>query len=310
VKPFVERLEAAVEEKGSCLVVGLDPVLERLPESVHAAIGGYAPRNLEAHRIHPGRAAAALALFCQETIDAVAPYAAAVKPNTAFFEVYGAAGWDALQEVCRAAKRHGLQVILDAKRGDLASTAEAYAQGLLGDGLDTVGPHVDALTVNPFLGEDGIRPFLEAARSGGKGLFVLVRTSNPSAADFQELLIDGKALYVRIAEAVARWGRDDIAGNGLSAVGAVVGATAPEQAEKVRAAIPRAFFLVPGYGAQGAGAEDIRPHFLAGGRGAVVNASRSVIYAYEKDRGDAWTEAVAKAAERARAELEAVRRSR
>jgi orotidine-5'-phosphate decarboxylase len=211
--------------------------------------------------------------------------------------------------VCREARRQGLLVILDAKRGDLESTAIAYAEALLGDTPDTAGPEVDAVTVNPYLGGDGIQPFVAAARARGKGVFVLVRTSNPSAAEFQELEAGGRPLYLHVASAVARWGAEDIGASGMSLVGAVVGATAPEQAARVREILPRAFFLVPGYGAQGGGAGSVRPHFLPGGRGVIVNASRSIIFAHEKEPALPWTEAVRRAAEAARGELEAVRRA-
>lgn len=306
-KPFADRLEGAIDAKRSCLIVGLDPVLDRLPAEVHAAVGGYTAMDGAPGEIHTARAAAALSLFCLEVTRAVAPCAVAVKPNAAFFERYGSSGWDGLREVCREARKLGLLVILDAKRGDLSSTATAYAEALLGDQTDTVGPWVDALTVNPYFGEDGVEPFLEAAHSRNKGLFVLVRTSNPSASEFQELESDGKPLYLHVAGAVARWGATTVSPSGWSTIGAVVGATAPEQAARVRAALPRSFFLVPGFGAQGAGAESVRPHFLPAGRGVVVNASRSIIYAFEKEGERPWTESVARAAETARDQLEAVR---
>ena len=306
---FPERLDQAIKEKESCLVVGLDPVLDRLPPEIHASIGGYGSMTGEPGQIHSARAAAALTLFSTEVIDAVAAHAVAVKPNTAFFERYGASGWDGLQEVCRVAKKKGLLVVLDAKRGDLSSTAQAYAEALLGDQPDTVGPFVDALTINPYFGEDGIRPFLEVARSGGKGLFVLVRTSNPTATEFQELVAGDMSLYLHVAAAVARWGKEDVGPSGLSLVGAVVGATAPEQAERVRELLPQAVFLVPGFGAQGAGAESIRHHFLPGGRGVIVNSSRGIIFAFENTDKVDWKEAVARAAADAKATLEAVRRS-
>jgi orotidine-5'-phosphate decarboxylase len=303
--PFADRLEAAIEAKGSCLVVGIDPALERLPEEVRsrvAAVGrGSGPTA--------PRAAAAIGLWARDLVEAIAPFAAAVKPNTAFFERFGAAGWDALQATCRAARAAGLLVIVDGKRGDIDSTARAYADGLLGGLPDTVGAAADAVTVNPYLGTDGIRPFLDAAREGGKGLFVLVRTSNPSAAEIQDLDAGGRPVYLRVADLVALWGDELVGEMGLSSVGAVVGATAPRQAAEVRAALPRAIFLVPGYGAQGAGAEEIRPHFLPGGRGAVVNSSRAIIFAHEKDPGRPWRESVARAAERARDDLEKVRKS-
>lgn len=300
---FADRLEAAVRAKKSCLVVGIDPVLDRLPGEILARVEGLGGGR----GWSTARAAAAIALYGEEVLRAVGPYAVAVKPNCAFFERYGAPGWDVLQALCRRARAAGLLVIADAKRGDLESTSEAYAEALLGDLPDTLGPYCDAVTVNPYLGIDGVRPFLAVARRGGKGVFVLVRTSNPSAAEIQELEVAGRPLYLKVADLVEGWGREFLGEGGLSAVGAVVGATAPRQAEEVRRAIPRAIFLVPGFGAQGAGANEVRPHFLPGGRGAVVNASRSVIYAYEVDRSRPWQDAVAQAAAHARETLESAR---
>lgn len=306
---FADRLERAIDQRSSCLVVGLDPVLDRLPPDIHTMVGGYTGTLDGPSEINSARAGLALTQFCIEVIDAVAEHAVAVKPNVAFFERFGPAAWDGLAEVCRVARQRGLLVVLDAKRGDLSSTAEAYADALLGEQRDTVGPYVDALTVNPYFGEDGIRPFIDVASAHGKGLFILVRTSNPSAKELQDLVADGSPLYVHVAEAVARWGGDEVGECGLSAVGAVVGATAPEEAVRVREVLPSVPFLVPGFGAQGAGADAIRPHFLSGGRGVIVNASRSVIFAFEKHPERPWKECVAEAAAEARETLEAVRRT-
>jgi orotidine-5'-phosphate decarboxylase len=284
---FGDRLQAAIDAKGSCLIVGIDPVLGKLPPEFCSA--------------------GSLSAWTDELVHSVAPFAVGIKPNTAFFERFGTDGWDALDATCRAAREAGLIVIVDAKRGDLESTAEAYADALLGE-TSQVGQWADAVTVNPYLGTDGLKPFLATAGKLGKGLFVLVRTSNPSAVELQDVLDrEGKPFYLRVAGLVDRWGTDLVGESGLSAVGAVVGATAPRQAAEVRAALPRTPFLVPGYGAQGAGAEEIRPHFLAGGRGVVVNSSRGIIYAHQKDAGRPWQEAAARAAERARDDLERVR---
>jgi len=305
---FADRLQAATDAKKSCLVVGIDPVFDRLPAEVVGRVAGLGGARDGGSGPSTARAAAAIAMFGEEVIRAVAPHAVAVKPNSAFFERFGPPGWDALGTVCRKAQAAGVITIVDAKRGDLESTAGAYADALLGDLPDTVGAHADAVTLHPYMGMDSMRPFLAAA-ARGKGLFVLVRTSNASAAELQDLDAGGRPLHLRVADLVARWGEDSIGESGLSAVGAVVGATAPRQAAAIRAALPRAMLLVPGYGAQGAGAADVRPLFLPGGRGAVVNSSRAVIYAYEKDPNRPWREAIAAAAERARAELEAVRKS-
>ena len=299
---FADRLAQASVARQSCLVVGIDPVIEKLPREVAAIVGEGASGGSG----FTARASAALGLFATRVIGAVADTAVAVKPNTAFFERFGAAGWDALLETCRAARRAGLLVIADGKRGDIGSTAEAYADAFLGDTEDTLGPWVDAVTVNPYMGTDSVRPFIEKAREGGKGVFVLVRTSNPSAAEVQDLDSGGRPLYLRMADLVRGWGTDASGSSGLSSVGAVVGATAPAEARAIREVLPGAMFLVPGYGAQGGSAEGLRACFLPGGRGAVVNASRSILYAHEKRGGD-WVEAVREAAIQARDEIEAVR---
>jgi len=296
---FADRLLRAVEAKKSCLVVGIDPVEDRLPPEVRAAAGG----------VGAARSAAALGRFGRDVVGAVAASAVAVKPNIAFFERFGPAGLEAFQSVCARAREAGLLVIADAKRGDLESTAEAYADAFLGDLPGTPGPLVDAITLNPYMGTDSMKPFLKRAREGGRGLFILVRTSNPSAAELQDQDCGGRPLYLRVADLVARWGADLEGESGFSAVGAVVGATVPRQAEEIRSALPRCVFLVPGYGAQGAGAAEVRPHFLPGGRGAVVNSSRGILLAHEKDSDRPWQEAVARAAERARLDLESVRTS-
>jgi orotidine-5'-phosphate decarboxylase len=301
---FADRLHAAVAAKRSCLVVGLDPVLERLPAAVQApaaASSGMAGWT--------ARAAAAVGLFLEEVVPRVAPYAVAVKPNAAFFERFGAAGWDCLRRVCESAQRAGMLVIVDAKRGDIGHTAKAYAESLLGEVPDTLGPVTDAVTVNPYLGRDSIEPFLERVEGGGKGIFVLVRTSNPSAAEVQELVTGGEPLYRRVAAHVAAWGRGLEGEAGLSSVGAVVGATVPAQAAEVRAILKNSFLLVPGFGAQGAGPEQVAACFLPGGSGAVVNASRSILYAYQRRDGP-WAESVEAAARDARDVLERVRTGR
>jgi orotidine-5'-phosphate decarboxylase len=302
---FAARLEAAVQAKKSCLVVGLDPVVERLPgELLGRARQGTGSAGWTAH------AAVAVGLFLREVLRVTAPHAVAAKANLAFFERLGAAGWDCLRRVCEEAKDLGLLVIADAKRGDVGSTAEAYAEAFLGDIPDTLGPVTDAVTLNPYLGSDNLKPFLRWARPRGKGVFVLVRTSNPSAAEIQELPVDRKPLFQHVAAKVRCWSEELdatlLAGDELSSVGAVVGALTPLQSQIVRAELPRAFLLVPGYGAQGGTAEDVAPCFLAGGRGVIVNASRSVLYAYEKQDGP-WLQAVEGAAVRAKQELEAVR---
>lgn len=299
---FADRLQAAIDAKESCLVVGLDPVLERLPEEVRGPAAG-----ASSGAGWTARAGVAVGLFLRGVVEAVAPHAVAVKPNVAFFERFGAVGWDCLLEVCRAAQHQGLLVIVDAKRGDVGHTAQAYAESLLGETPDTLGPVTDAVTLSPYLGRDSAAPFLTRVEEGGKGVFVLVRTSNPSAAEVQELIVDGEPLYKKVADSVASWGQGLEGACGLNPVGAVVGATAPQQAALVREILPTSFFLVPGFGAQGAGAGEVACAFLPGGRGAVVNASRSILYAHEKKAGP-WVAAVEDAARTARETLEDVRR--
>ena len=306
VETFGDRLSEAVARKRSCLVVGLDPLVERLPPDVYGRWSG----GSSGSEAVTAKASLSFGFFLNEVIDAVSDAAVAVKPNCAFFERYGAAGWECLRQVCQHAQRAGLLVILDAKRGDIAHTARSYAEALLGDTRDTVGPHVDAVTLNPYMGTDSVEPYLPFARERGKGLFMLVRTSNPSSSELQNLVVDdGRPLYMHTAGLVAGWNRGLAGSSGLGPVGAVVGATAPAEAAAVRAALPESIFLVPGFGAQGGKAEDLRAYFLPGGRGAVVNASRSILFAYQTDAGRAypkWTDAIHAAAVEARDALREV----
>jgi len=290
VKHFADRLLEAIRRKGSPVCVGLDPLLERLPAEL--APGGDLARAGD----DPAAAAALLERFCREVIDAVADIVPAVKPQVAHFERYGGAGMSAYHQVIRTARQAGLIVIADVKRGDIGSTAEQYAAAYLNR---PDGP--DALTVNGYFGADGVRPFVEAARAGGNGLFVLVRTSNPSARDVQDFADPtGKTLFQHAAECVARLGAGDelIGTSGYSLLGAVVAATYPQEARVLREIMPQQLFLVPGYGAQGAGAEDCAAAFKPDGSGAIVNASRSVIYAFQRP-GQAqadWKTAIREAA--------------
>jgi orotidine-5'-phosphate decarboxylase len=265
VTHFTDRLADAIARKRSQLVVGLDPVLERLPAECDG--------DLDA--------------FCRGIVDAVAPYAVAVKPQSAFFEAHGADGVRVFRDACDYARAAGLVVIADAKRGDIGSTAQAYAEAFF--------PLADALTVNPYLGGDSLEPFLAACRREGTGLFVLVRTSNPGGADVQDVVLaDGRRLWQRVAELVDAWGRDLVGEGGLSAVGAVVGATYPDDVAAARALLPRSVFLLPGIGAQGAAPADVAAAFASGPASALVSASRSVIYAPGPD----WRAAAAGEAER------------
>ncbi len=299
---FVDRLHAVVDRKESCLVVGLDPDIARLPPDVRSMIG----ERTSGGEGLTAKASAAIGLFFDHVLDAVRESAVAVKPNCAFFERYGASGWDCLRHVCAAARARELLVILDAKRGDIGHSAEAYADGLFGDQPDTPGAHVDAITLNPYLGTDSVAPFLARARTHGRGIFALVRTSNRSAGELQDLVADGRPFHLHVAEQVAQWGRELDGDERWTSVGAVVGATAPESAAAIRAALPGSPFLVPGIGAQGGRPEDLEPYF-SGGYGALVSASRSILYAYE-GKSRPWIDSIRAEAESTRERLERVRR--
>ncbi len=291
VVAFSDRVAEAVERKRSQLVVGLDPRVDLLPMELRGeAVLGRAP------------AAAAVERFCKGIVDAVAPYAVAVKPQVAFFEVLGSDGWAALESVCRYASQAGLLVIADAKRGDIGSTARAYAAAFL-EPRDREPPLADALTVNPYLGTDAVDPFLAACRRHGAGVFFLVRTSNAGARDIQDaILSDGTPVWRHVAELVREWGEDLVGERGISSAGAVVGATVPRAIGEARRAMPQAILLLPGVGAQGASPGDVARAFTSGPASALVNASRSVIYAY-RDGADDWRAAAGAEAARLAAEI-------
>jgi orotidine-5'-phosphate decarboxylase len=276
---FADRLCAAIDAKGSPVAVGLDPRPERLPPYLLAACRAELGDT-------PQAAAEALWRFNRGLIDAVHDVVPAVKPQLAFYERYGIAGLKAYARTAKYAREAGLVVIADGKRNDIGPTASAYAEAFLGAPSVFDQPPVggdfaaDALTVNPFLGRDGIQPFVDCADQHGRGVFVLVRTSNPSAAEVQDLQIDGQPLYERLGSLVESWGASSRGHHGYSSVGAVVGATWPEQAARLRALMPHTLFLVPGYGAQGAVAADVAPCFDTRGHGVLVNASRSIIFAW------------------------------
>jgi len=291
VAAFSDRVAEEVERKRSQLVVGLDPRVDLLPVELRGeAVLGRAA------------AAAAVERFCKGIIDVVAPYAVAVKPQVAFFEALGSDGWTALEAVSRYASEVGLLVIADGKRGDIGSTARAYAAAFLEPrGIDP--PLADALTVNPYLGTDSMDPFLSACRNHGAGLFVLVRTSNAGGRDLQEaVLSDGTTVWRHVAGLVAEWGSDHVGERGMSNVGAVVGATVPRVIGDARRAMPQAIILLPGVGAQGATPADVARAFTSGPASALVNASRSVIYAY-RDGDDDWRAAAGSEAARLAAEI-------
>ncbi len=293
---FADRLAEAVRRKGP-LCVGIDPRWEMLPTSLREAYADLPPAL---------RAAAAVQEFSLKVLDLVAPFAGVVKPQAAFFELLGPPGMAALQEVLRQAKAMGFVTILDAKRGDIASTATAYAEAAFGgtviDGATIPVWDADSLTVNPYLGADAVEPFLTAARASQRGLFVLVRTSNPGAKLFQDLICEGQPVYRHVGDAVARWNAANLGDCGLGDVGAVVGATHPNELVELRSALPNVWFLVPGYGAQGGTAADVRAAYRADGLGAVVNSSRGVTFPFKPD-DPGWEATIAEAARRSAAEL-------
>jgi len=283
---FGDRLAERVDERKSQLVLGLDPDPARLwPQ----ALAGRAPQTDGGPPAV--RAAQAVAAHCALLITAAAEYCVAVKPQVACFERLGAPGWAALAETVALAREHGLLVIADAKRGDVEVTAAAYAQAFLGETPTPFGPvaglGADALTVNPLLGGDSLEPFVSTARASGAGLFVLVRTSNPGAADVQErALADGRSVSDRLADLVDELGSDGIGRRGLSDVGAVVGATAPGRLGALRERMPHAVFLLPGVGAQGGRVEELAAAFAPGPASALVSASRGIVTAHERTGGD------------------------
>lgn len=286
---FGSRVAEAVEARRSQLVLGLDPDPARLwPRALELAGGPGTPPAPPAQR-----AALAVAIHCTLAIEAAAEHCVAVKPQVACFERLGAHGWAALAEVVQRGRDHGLLVIADAKRGDIDVTAEAYAQAFLGHTKTPYGVveglGADALTVNPLLGADSVAPLLRVARERGGGLFLLVRTSNPGAADVQGDDPGAGTVSHRLAELVQALGDD--APSALSDVGAVVGATAPEWIIALRELMPRAIFLLPGVGAQGGRVEDLAPAFAPGRGGGLVTASRAIVRAHEETSVDPATAA-------------------
>lgn len=301
VEPFGERLARQVAGRRSQLVLGLDPDPQRLwPQALEGERAEWGSRPSAPSDV-AARAARAVAIHCALAIDAVAEQCVAVKPQLACFERLGAAGRAALDDVVAHARHHELLVIADAKRGDIDVSARAYAQAFFGSTLtpygEAAGMEVDALTVNPLLGRDSIAPFVEVARAAGAGLFVLVRTSNPGASDVQEArLQDGALVSERLAELVAAAGSDGVGTAGLSDVGAVVGATAPERLQRLRELMPAAVFLLPGVGAQGGRVEDLAAAFAPGPAGGLVTVSRGLVHAHERAGGEPAAAAAREAA--------------
>ena len=279
---FGDRLADAVERKRTQLVVGLDPRPDLLPVEVRGDV----------------------TRFCCGVIDAVAPHAVAVKPQLAFFEALGAEGLAASEEVCAYARSAGLLVILDGKRGDVGSTARAYAAAYLEPRAEEDVPAADALTVNPYLGRDSVDPYLAACRRHGVGIFCVVKTSNAGGAEVQDLaLSDGRPVWHHVALLVSEWGADLVGERGLSSVGAVVGATHPRAVGEARRLLPQAVLLLPGVGAQGATPADVARAFTSGPASALVNVSRSVMYAFRQGDQADWRAAAGAEAARVKSEV-------
>jgi orotidine-5'-phosphate decarboxylase len=275
----------AVETVRTPLIVGLDPRLENLPGSFGAA-----------NRLNLAGAANSVEEFCRTIIDIVAPLVAAVKLQAAFFEMLGPAGMQVLQRLVQHARARGLMVIMDAKRGDIGSTAEAYAAAFLGAESNAAWP-CDAVTVNPYLGDDSLQPFVSRCMKTESGMYVLVRTSNPGGAMIQELRAAGRPIYDHVAEQVQSLAAATLGGRNYGLVGAVIGATNPRQLEELRWRMPNTLFLVPGLGAQGATAADVAGAFDDFGHGAVINSSRAIIFAHQRPEysGMAWETSVERA---------------
>lgn len=277
---FADRLNKAIKDKGSVVCVGLDPRLSKIPSFIQE-------KALKENKNKFTAAAEAILEFNKGIIDAVHDLVPAVKPQVAFYEIFGEEGMRAYRQTIEYAHTKNLIVIADIKRNDIGSTAEAYADSYLGTvdvfGEETAVFDADAVTITPYLGWDGIKPFAEKCAEFGKGMFILVKTSNPSSGDIQDLQTqDGNTIYEIMGMLVESWGAGDIGESGYNPIGAVVGATYPEQAKRLREIMPNSIFLVPGYGAQGGSAEDVKPCFNEDGLGAIVNSSRGIIFAYEK----------------------------
>ncbi len=264
---FGDRLAAAVRDKKNGVLVGLDPRADRLPPAV-------ATESESVEDI-----AAAYQQFCFGVIDAVADLVPAVKPQAAFFEQLGPAGMTALAAVIKRARERQLIVLLDAKRGDIGSTAEAYAKGYLGASTPW---GADALTVNPYLGDDSLDPFVQQAKAADAGIFVLVKTSNPGGKLFQDQVAGDRKIYEHVADHVESLSKSTAGESGYGIAGAVVGATYPEELRSLRERMPHTWFLIPGFGSQGGTAEDVIAGFDQHGLGAIVNSSRAIIFAHQR----------------------------
>ncbi len=284
---MIQKLVKAISEKKAPVVVGLDPMLDYIPAAIKADAFQKYGETLEG-------AAEAVFVFNKEIVDAASDLIPAVKPQIAMYEQFGVPGLQAYKKTVDYCQEKGLVVIADIKRGDIGSTSGAYAAGHLGAvkvGGNTFAPFdADMATVNPYLGSDGVNPFLEVCKTCDKGIFVLVKTSNPSSGEFQDRSFGDVTLYEAVADRVNAWGSDLMEGE-YSNVGAVVGATYPEMGRELRARMPHAYILVPGYGAQGGTGKDLAGFFHKDGLGAIVNSSRGIIAAWKQDKYKEFGEA-------------------
>ena len=273
----MDKLIEKIKETKNPTVIGLDPKYEMIPEYIRSKY----EENLEG-------VAKSIVEFNKTLIDEICDIIPAIKPNVAFYEMYGLEGMKAFEETCKYAKEKGMIVIADIKRGDIGTTAKAYSNAFLGK--TKIGEKeesiydVDFVTLNPYMGIDSIKPFIEDCQKYGKGAFVIDKTSNPSSGELQDLKLEtGEEVYTKVAKLVEEWGKDLIGKYGYSSISTVVGATYPKQLQELRKTAPHTFFLIPGYGAQGGKAEDIALGFDENGIGGIVNSSRGLMYAYKSD---------------------------
>ena len=277
---MINKLISNIRKTNAPIVVGLDPMLNYIPEHIQKKAFAEFGETLEG-------AAEAIWQYNKGIVDATCDLIPAVKPQIAMYEQFGIPGLIAYKKTVEYCKSKDLVVIGDIKRGDIGSTSAAYAVGHLGQvqvgSKKYAGFDEDFATVNPYLGSDGVKPFMDVCREEKKGIFVLVKTSNPSSGEFQDRVIDGRPLYELVGEKVAQWG-DELMGDGYSYVGAVVGATYPEMGKVLRKIMPKTFILVPGYGAQGGKGADLVHFFNEDGLGAIVNSSRGIIAAYKQEK--------------------------
>lgn len=274
----IDRLIEKIKQTNNPTVIGLDPRYDMLPKCVTDKYS----KDLEG-------ISKAIIEYNKVLIDATYDIIPAIKPQIAFYEMFGVPGMQAFEETCKYARKKGMIIIVDMKRGDIGSTAQGYSNAYLGKtkigDIEESIFDVDFVTVNPYMGTDCVKPFIEDCKKYGKGIFILVKTSNPSSGELQDVkLEDGKEVYKKVAELVEEWGKELVGEHNYSSIAAVVGATYPKQLEELRSLAPHTYFLIPGYGAQGGKANDIALGFDRNGLGGIVNASRSLMCAYKSDR--------------------------